>query len=169
MTNPDGTTRTVGGWAGHSLAKKVGAFVDGGGNFLASVGIPLKMAIAIMAVLVASFAATTLDTATRLQRYVIQELAQTMQIKPLTNRYAATALALFLGGAVALMPGPNGPGSGGLILWPLFRCSESVVGGARFYGDGVLSAATESTSLVRSDPDGSDVDYAGVGDAVADV
>ena len=169
VTNPDGTTRTVGGWAGHSLAKKVGAFVEGGGNFLASVGIPLKMAIAIMAVLVASFAATTLDTATRLQRYVIQELAGTMQIKPLTNRYAATALALVLGGAVALMPGPNGPGSGGLILWPLFGAVNQLLAGARLYGDGLLSVATESARLVRGDPDGGDVDYAGVGDAVADV
>ena len=132
MTNPDGTTRTVGGWAGHSLAKKVGAFVEGGGNFLASVGIPLKMAIAIMAVLVASFAATTLDTATRLQRYVIQELAGTMGVKPLTNRYVATALALFLGGAVALMPGPNGPGSGGLILWPLFGAVNQLLAGLAF-------------------------------------
>ena len=132
VTNPDGTTRMVGGWASHSLAKKVGAFVEGGGNFLASVGIPLKMAIAIMAVLVASFAATTLDTATRLQRYVIQELAGTMQIKPLTNRYVATALALFLGGAVALMPGPNGPGSGGLILWPLFGAVNQLLAGLAF-------------------------------------
>ena len=132
VTNPDGTTRTVGGWASHSLAKKVGAFVEGGGNFLASVGIPLKMAIAIMAVLVASFAATTLDTATRLQRYVIQELAGTMQIKPLTNRYVATALALFLGGVVALMPGPNGPGSGGLILWPLFGAVNQLLAGLAF-------------------------------------
>ena len=169
VTNPDGTTRTVGGWAGHSLAKKVGAFVEGGGNFLSSVGIPLKMAIAIMAVLVASFAATTLDTATRLQRYVIQELAQTVQIKPLTNRYVATGVALFLGGAVALMSGPNGPGSGGLILWPLFRCGESTAGGSRFYGDGILSATTESADLVCGDSDGGDVDYAGVGDALADV
>ncbi len=132
VTNPDGTTRTVGGWASHSLAKKVGAFVEGGGNFLASVGIPLKMAIAIMAVLVASFAATTLDTATRLQRYVIQELAGTMGVKPLTNRYVATALALFLGGAVALMPGPNGPGSGGLILWPLFGAVNQLLAGLAF-------------------------------------
>ena len=132
LTNPDGTTRTVGGWASHSLAKKVGAFVEGGGNFLGSVGIPLKMAIAIMAVLVASFAATTLDTATRLQRYVIQELAGTMGVKPLTNRYIATALALFLGGAVALMPGPNGPGSGGLILWPLFGAVNQLLAGLAF-------------------------------------
>ncbi len=132
VTNPDGTTRTVGGWAGHSLAKKVGAFVEGGGNFLSSVGIPLKMAIAIMAVLVASFAATTLDTATRLQRYVIQELAQTVGVKPLTNRYVATGFALFLGGVVALMPGPNGPGSGGLILWPLFGAVNQLLAGLAF-------------------------------------
>ncbi len=33
----------------------------------------------MIAVLVACFAATTLDTATRLQRYVIQELAGTLQ------------------------------------------------------------------------------------------
>ena len=37
----------------------------------------LPMAVAIMGVLVASFAGTTLDTACRLQRYVIQELAAT--------------------------------------------------------------------------------------------
>ena len=72
-TNADGTTKVIGGWASHNLKAKVSAFVDGGGNFLASLGIPLKMSIAIMAVLVASFAATTLDTATRLQRYVIYE------------------------------------------------------------------------------------------------
>ena len=54
-TNTDGTTKIVGGWASHNLRAKVSAFVDGGGNFLASLGIPLKMSIAIMAVLVASF------------------------------------------------------------------------------------------------------------------
>ena len=91
------------------------------------------------------------------------------KLEPLTNRYVATALALFLGGAVALMPGPNGPGSGGLILWPLFRGGESAAGGSRFYGDGLLSVTAEFAGLVRGDSDGGDVDYAGVGDALADV
>ena len=50
-----------------------------GETFFPASGIPLKLGIGIMAVLVASFAATTLDTATRLQRYVIQELAQTVR------------------------------------------------------------------------------------------
>ena len=131
-TNADGTTKVVSGWASHGLKAKVSAFVDGGGNFLASLGIPLKMSIAIMAVLVASFAATTLDTATRLQRYVIHELAQTVNIKPLMNRYIATAFALVLAAAVALFQGPSGPGSGGLTLWPLFGATNQLLAGLAF-------------------------------------
>ena len=132
LTNADGTTTVKGGWASHALKQKVSAFVDGGGNFLATLGIPLKMGIAIMAVLVASFAATTLDTATRLQRYVIQELAQTANIKPLQNRYIATAFALVLAAAVALFQGPGGPGSGGLTLWPLFGATNQLLAGLAF-------------------------------------
>lgn len=60
------------------LGAKVGAFVDGAANFLKSIGIPAAIAIALMGVLVASFAGTTLDTACRLQRYVIQELARAL-------------------------------------------------------------------------------------------
>ncbi|MCB9844105.1 MAG: hypothetical protein H6812_12750 [Phycisphaeraceae bacterium] len=59
------------------LAATVGAFVQGSANFLAALGIPLSLAVALMAVMVASFAATTMDTACRLQRYVIQELSRT--------------------------------------------------------------------------------------------
>lgn len=120
------------GWAGFGLAAKVGAFVEGGANFLSAIGIPLKLGIAIVAVLVASFAATTLDTATRLQRYVIQELAGTLHVKPLTNKYAATLLAVVVGGAVAMVPGPKGPGSGGLLLWPLFGATNQLLAGLAF-------------------------------------
>eukprot|EP00752_Nemacystus_decipiens_P017351 g15547.t1 len=56
----------------------VGAFVDGSANFLKAMGIPTGIAVALMGVLVASFAGTTLDTACRLQRYVVQELARTL-------------------------------------------------------------------------------------------
>ncbi len=61
----------------NGLGAKVGAFVDGSANFLKAMGIPGGIAIALMGVLVASFAGTTLDTACRLQRYVVQELAAT--------------------------------------------------------------------------------------------
>ncbi|MGI9244785.1 MAG: carbon starvation CstA family protein, partial [Verrucomicrobiales bacterium] len=60
------------------LGAKVGAFVEGSANFLIALGFARSFAIALMGVFVASFAATTLDTACRLQRYVIQELAGTL-------------------------------------------------------------------------------------------
>lgn len=61
-----------------ALGRTVGAFVDGSANFLAAMGIPIGIAVALMGVFVASFAATTLDSATRLQRYVIQELGRAL-------------------------------------------------------------------------------------------
>lgn len=117
------------GWAGFALRDKVAAFIDGGANFLSAIGIPLRLGISIVAVLVACFAATTLDTATRLQRYVIQELAATVHIRPLTNKYLATGLAAGIGCALAMIPGTSGPGSGGMILWPLFGAINQLLAG----------------------------------------
>ncbi len=68
--------------AAGGLAQKVGAFVDGSANFLKTIGIPGGIAVALMGVLVASFAGTTLDSACRLQRYVVQELAATFLPTP---------------------------------------------------------------------------------------
>jgi len=121
------------GWKNFRLGQMVGAFVDGGANFLAALGIPLKLAIATIAVLVACFAATTLDTATRLQRYVVQELAASFRIAPLQNKYLATALAVLLALMLAVMRGPQGtPGTGGLYLWPLFGATNQLLAGLAF-------------------------------------
>ena len=73
-------------------------------HFLTALGISTTLGVGIVAVLVASFAATTLDTATRLQRYVIQELAGTLHVRPLQGKYAATAFAVITGGVIAMMP-----------------------------------------------------------------
>lgn len=120
-------------WSDFKLGNKIGAFVDGGGNFLAAIGIPLKMGINIIAVLVACFAATTLDSATRLQRYVIQELGTTLRVKPLTNMYVATLVAVGLGGAIAMIPNAKGQiGQGGMLLWPLFGATNQLLAGFAF-------------------------------------
>ncbi len=122
------------GWGAFKLSAKVSAFVDGGANFLTAIGIPLAMGTGIIAVLVACFAATTLDTATRLQRYIIQELAGTLKITPMKNMYAATALAVICGFTVAMLPAGTGKeyGSGGLILWPLFGATNQLLAGLAF-------------------------------------
>ena len=73
------------GWKDQKLGRKLAAFIDGSANFLTSIGVPLKLGVGIMAVLVASFAATTLDTATRLQRYVLQELGSSLHLPTLRD------------------------------------------------------------------------------------
>ena len=67
-----------------------------------------------------------------LQRYVLQELGGIIRFPALTNKYVATAVAVGAGGALALTPGPAGPGSGGLILWPLFGAINQLLAGIAF-------------------------------------
>jgi len=110
--------------AASGLGAKVGAFVDGSANMLTRIGIPLNVALAIMGVFVASFAGTTLDTATRIQRYVVTELAGSVNLRPLTNKYSATLFAVVTAGFLALV---KGGGKGGLILWPLFGATNQLL------------------------------------------
>jgi carbon starvation protein len=138
-----------GSWAAAGgLGAKVGAFVEGSANFLTALGLSASFAIALMGVFVASFAATTLDTACRLQRYVVQELASTFvpretvgsaqlrfnPLKWLTNKHGATIFAIVVAGTLAYMPGkPDGvPGTGGLLLWPLFGATNQLLAGLAF-------------------------------------
>ena len=46
-----------------------------------------------------AFVVTTLDTATRIQRYVISELAAGFRVKALSNRWVATLIAVGTEGA----------------------------------------------------------------------
>jgi carbon starvation protein len=116
-------------WADMRLAHTVGVFIEGGGNLITALGIPRDIAIGIIAVMVACFAATTIDTSTRLQRYVIQEIGGALKLNLLCNKYVATTVAVVCAGILALMRGPAGPGSGGLILWPLFGSTNQLLAG----------------------------------------
>ncbi len=154
VTGADAYLARYANWgAAQGLAQKVGAFVDGSANFLKAMGIPAGIAVALMGVLVASFAGTTLDTACRLQRYVIQELAGTfvkigsgnaergVSLNPLvwlTNKHGATIFAVVLAALIAALPAPGSEmtwanaGKGGLILWPLFGATNQLLAGLAF-------------------------------------
>ncbi len=133
-TNAGEVLRGAGAWQYHystwtaaqGLAAKVTAFVNGSANMLGGLGIPLEYGRAIMGVLIASFAGTTLDTATRIQRYVITELAVSYKIKPLEGRYSSTAFAVIAAASLAFI---QGGGKGALLLWPLFGTSNQLLAG----------------------------------------
>jgi carbon starvation protein len=123
----NGVTLTgLSAWSSHyaswtaaaGLGSKISAFVVGAANMIATLGIPHQIAVVIMGVFVASFAGTTLDTATRIQRYVISELGSDLKIGQFRNRHVATSFAILTAAFLAFASGADGKGA--LSLWPLF-------------------------------------------------
>lgn len=114
-------------------ANGLNAFIEGAGQLATGLYIPAEAAHTIIAVIVISFAATTLDTSVRLMRYIIAELGEVYQIKPLTRVHVATSVAVLSSAALVLLPeGPRGLGSGGYLLWPLFGTSNQLLAGISF-------------------------------------
>lgn len=115
-------------WAAAAgLGSKVAAFVNGAANMIGSIGLPVSAAVVIMGVFVASFAGTTLDTATRIQRYIIAELFTTFKMNFLTGKYVATFIAV--GTALLLAFATGASGNGALKLWPLFGAVNQTLAG----------------------------------------
>jgi carbon starvation protein len=122
---------TLGEWEG--IYDKFGsggvvAFVQGGGNILANgLGLDPGLGSTILSVMAILFAATTMDTGLRLQRYVVQEAGELAGIKPLRKGWLSTLVALACCLALAFSAG--GDGAGGMIIWPLFGTTNQLLAG----------------------------------------
>ncbi|MCD4741514.1 MAG: carbon starvation protein A [Desulfobacteraceae bacterium] len=115
-------------WAAAAgLGSKISAFVNGSANMIASTGLSFKIAVVVMGVFVASFAGTTLDTATRIQRYIVSELFGSVKMDFLTGKHAATLIAV--GTALILAFATGAGGKGALKLWPLFGAVNQTLAG----------------------------------------
>lgn len=108
------------------LQDKLDAFIYGSANMMQSYGMGEKISLAIIAVFIVSFAGTSVDSATRIQRYVIVELAKVCRVKPLQNRHWATLFAVVTVAALAFY---DGSGKGAMKLWPLFGASNQLLAG----------------------------------------
>lgn len=104
----------------------IGVFAHGMGKFLANLGIPEQIGITFGALTVSSFLLTSLDTATRLGRYTLEEL--TADWAPaISNRYFATIITVVAGGALAL--------SGSwTAIWPIFGSANQLLAGLALLG-----------------------------------
>ncbi|WP_019483340.1 carbon starvation CstA family protein [Arthrobacter sp. TB 23] len=104
----------------------VGAFVEGGGAIVNSgLGIPAGLSATILATMAVLFAATTMDTGIRLQRFVVQEAASIMGVH--INKLLATVIVLAI--AMGLTFGAGADGAGGMLIWPLFGTTNQLLAG----------------------------------------
>ena len=108
----------------------VGSFVNGVGAFANNLGIPLDLAVIFAAVVVISFAATTMDTGVRLQRYIVQEIAELAGWHKLArNLTLAGLVAVVVPMAMALLPGGGEEGYTFGVLWQLFGTTNQLTAG----------------------------------------
>jgi carbon starvation protein len=107
-------------------------FAEGIGQFATVIGIDPVLGMRLGAIAINSFLLTTLDTATRLTRYQIQEISN-MKI----NKYVATVLAV--AGALILVFTPAHDAAGNPIaawqaIWPVFGSANQMVAALAMLG-----------------------------------
>ncbi len=108
------------------LGPNMKAFIDGSALFISQLGLPLDVGKAFVALVAISFALTTLDSATRLLRFNISEMSETLRLPFLANRYVASLLAVTVIGSFAFYK-VNGQAAG-LALWQLFGTTNQILG-----------------------------------------
>src|SRR5690625_2626992 len=102
----------------------VAAFVQGGGSIVnQGLGIPTSLSATILATMAVLFAATTMDTGVRLQRFVVQEASDILGFK--IGKGVATIVVLIFGMGLAF--GAGADGSGGMVIWPLFGTTTQLI------------------------------------------
>jgi carbon starvation protein len=104
----------------------VAAFVQGGASVVnTGLGIPPSLSATILATMAVLFAATTMDTGIRLQRFVVQEAGHIMGVS--IGKALATVIVLAV--AMGLTFSAGADGSGGMLIWPLFGTSNQLLAG----------------------------------------
>lgn len=100
-------------------------FSTGLATFMATIGIPFEFGKTFVALAISAFALTSLDTATRIGRYIFQEFFITEeQIESgktpiMSNMYVATTVTVLLGGLLGW--------SGYAVVWPIFGSANQLL------------------------------------------
>ncbi|WMJ76821.1 MULTISPECIES: carbon starvation CstA family protein [unclassified Sedimentibacter] len=100
----------------------VNVFSSGVGTFMSKFGIPFEVGKSFVALAVSAFALTSLDTATRLARFIFQEFFDNPESEKqsvLSNMYVSTAITVLIGGYLA---------AGGYSkIWPIFGSANQLL------------------------------------------
>lgn len=105
----------------------VGLFAAGAAKFFGAVGIPTNLGAEFAMLAISTFLLTTLDTCTRLTRFLIEEL---FAWRNETSRYLGTLLALVLPAILVFQQFPAADGSlqpAWKAIWPLFGATNQLL------------------------------------------
>lgn len=114
-----------GRWGLPQVSEALQGFVQGSAGFLEELGIDFAVGSTIVAVIVISFAATSLDTALRIQRLVLAEIGEGTGVRPLRNRWVGGSVAC---GSVLLLIWADFS-QGAKSLWPVFGATNQLLAG----------------------------------------
>lgn len=104
-------------------------YAVGMARFLSTFGIPEKFGSSFGLLALSTFILTTLDTATRLGRYIFQEFFSMTSKK---TRYLATAITLFLPAVFVLITIKDASGNvvpAWKVIWPIFGATNQLLAG----------------------------------------
>ncbi len=108
---------------------EVHVFSSGLADLALSIGLPHNVGLTFISLTISAFMLTTLDTATRITRFIIHEMAMPKMnsrskpnviMKIFLNRYSATIIVVILSGYMAIS------GDAGMI-WPVFGASNQLL------------------------------------------
>ena len=105
----------------------VGLFAAGAAKFFGAVGMPTNLGAEFAMLAISTFLLTTLDTCTRLTRFLIEEL---FAWRNETSRYLGTLLALVLPAILVFQQFPAADGSlqpAWKAIWPLFGATNQLL------------------------------------------
>jgi len=107
----------------------IGLFSNSAANITVSIGLPVKFGVLFMSLSVAAFAMTSLDTATRLGRYALQELFEKPNPSPMrrmiSNRYPVTGITVAIASLLIFSGSAN-------EIWPVFGAANQLVAALAF-------------------------------------
>ena len=127
FSSPESWSEHYSSWtSADTLADKMRAFIDGTATFVSTLGVPMAVAQAFIALVAVSFALTSLDSGTRLLRYNIEEIGASIGMNWI-GRYTASILAVAFIGFFAFYQVDGQPA--GLALWSLFGSTNQILGG----------------------------------------
>ena len=100
----------------------VAIFASGAGKFMASIGIPPALGVEFTLLAVSTFLLTTLDTCTRLSRFILEEF---LQSRSLRTRWLGTAAILVLPTLAVFQTIDGQPAW--KAVWPLFGATNQLM------------------------------------------